>query len=77
MGIQFDNLTTTPHRSLSFIVEDLSRARNDGLLSAANFPDLEDWLNVLQQWSAPLVTDSGRRGIEQWLEAVESDAANG
>ena len=77
MGIPFENLTLTPRRSLSFIVEDLNRARRDGLLSAGNFPDLEDWLNVLQQWSAPLTTETGRLGIEQWLEAVESDAANG
>ena len=77
MGIQFENLTLTPQRSLSFIVEDLNRAHRDGLSAAGNFPDLEEWLNVLQQWSAPLVTDAGRRGIEQWLEAVDADAANG
>ncbi len=74
MDTQFADLTVTPQRSLSFIVEDMNRAQREGLFAAGNFADLQDWLNVLEQWSAPLVTDGGRRNIEHWLEFVDSGA---
>jgi hypothetical protein len=77
MGVQFDQLTSTPHRSLSFIVEDMSRAHRDGLFIVGDFADLEGWLNVLQHWSAPLVSDAGRRGIEHWLETVDAGGTAG
>ena len=77
MGVQFEHLTVAPQRSLSFIVEDMSRAHRDGLFSTGNFADLEAWLNVLQQWTAPLVSDAGRRGIEHWLETVDAGGSAG
>ncbi len=73
MGIQVEQITLNAHQSLSFIVEDMSRARRDGY--TGNLGDLEAWLNVLQSWSSPLVSESGLRGIEAWLDAVEAETA--
>ncbi len=79
MGHQFEQITLSPHRSLSFIVDDMNRARRDGLTyRQTDWATLEAWLNVLQDWSAPLVHSvAGRRGIERWLETVASDEAAG
>ncbi len=79
MGHQFEQITLSPHRSLSFIVDDMTRARRDGLTyRPADWAMLEGWLNVLQDWSAPLVTsEAGRRGISRWLDAVAADESTG
>ena len=72
MGIQFEQITLSPHRSLSFIVDDVTRARRDSAFTPP--ADVEAWLNVLQNWQAPLINSlSGRAGIQQWLEAVAAD----
>jgi hypothetical protein len=73
MGVQFEHLTLTPHQSLSFLVEDISRARRDGLFTTGSLDDMQAWLNVLQHWSAPLVSETGRRSIERWLDALDAD----
>jgi hypothetical protein len=75
MGVQFEQVTLSPHRSLSFLVDDMARARRASAVHGpSDWSGLEDWLNVLQSWSAPLIqSESGRRGIEQWLDAVAAD----
>lgn len=74
MGIQFEQITLSPHRSLSFIVDDVTRARRDSTFMPP--ADVEAWLNVLQNWQAPLINSlTGRQGIELWLEAVAADEA--
>ena len=72
MGIQFEQITLSAHRSLSFIVDDVSRMRRESAFTPP--ADVEAWLNVLQNWQAPLLSSpGGRLGIEQWLEAVAAD----
>ncbi len=72
MGIQFEQITLSPHRSLSFIVDDVTRARRDSAFTPPS--DVEAWLNVLHDWSNPLIHSvTGRQGIELWLEAVAAD----
>ena len=72
MGIQFEQLTLSPQRSLSFIVDDVMRIRRESAFTPP--ADVEAWLNVLQNWQAPLLSSpAGRLGIEQWLEAVDAD----
>ena len=78
MGHQFEQITLSPHRSLSFIVDDMTRARRDGLTyRQTDWATLESWLNVLEGWSAPFVQSlAGRRGIERWLETVAAGEAS-
>jgi len=72
MGIQFEQITLSPHRSLSFIVDDVTRARRDSAFTPP--ADVEAWLNALHDWSNPLIHSvTGRQGIELWLEAVAAD----
>lgn len=73
MGVQFEQLTLAPHQSLSFLMEDMGRARRDNLFSGGNLGDLQAWLNVLQGWSAPLVSHAAHLSIAQWLEAADAE----
>jgi hypothetical protein len=77
MGFQFEQLTLSAERSLSFLMEDLARARREGV-PTGSADDMTQWLNALQAWSAPIVTSAaGQRGLMHWLETVEGEAGTG
>jgi hypothetical protein len=73
MGAQFDYVTYSPEVSLTLIVDDLTRHRQDAPFYPKAGPlDLLSWLNALHRQSAPLVqSQSSRENLEAWLDAVQ------
>jgi hypothetical protein len=73
MGAQFDYVTYSPEVSLTLIVDDLTRHRQDAAFYPKSGPvDILAWLNALQRQAAPLVqSKSSRENLEAWLDAVQ------
>ena len=77
MGAQFGShaVSHAADMSLTLIVDDIARANAGGLLAPKEGTlDLDNWLNVLQQQSAPLVQSKAlRANLEAWLDAVDAE----
>jgi hypothetical protein len=77
MGAQFGThaVSHAAEMSLTLIVDDIARANAGGLLAPkVGALDLDNWLNVLQQQSVPLVQSKAlRENLEAWLEAVDAE----
>ncbi len=77
MGAQFGThaVSHAAEMSLTLIVDDIARANAGGLLAPKEGAlDLDNWLNVLQQQSAPLIQSKAlRENLEAWLDAVDAE----
>ena len=81
MGIQFENVTTAPDSSLTWIMDDLAvrgqvpSRRDVPTAKALEAGDLEAWVNALLRQATPIVASrSGRAQLEAWLAAVDPGA---